>query len=63
MIAANYDRKGKCVYLKDNGEYTGTIYGVYSKEVKEVGAQKKVTFKNANGISILLLFCEYSESK
>ena len=63
MITAVYDRGNKCVYFKEGTEYIGTIYNVHSTEVKEVGTREKVTFKNANGIPILLLFCEYSESK
>ena len=63
MITAIYDRGKKCVYLKEDAEYIGTLYSVHSTEVKGVGAREKVTFKNANDISVLVLFCEYSESK
>ena len=63
MLDIIYNRTSKCAYIKDSGAYVGTLYGVYSTDVKTVGANKKVTFKNANGIPILILFCEYSELK
>jgi len=63
MLNTTYDVKKKCAYVKDNGEYAGTIYSIYSVEVKEVGAHKKVTFYNTNGIPTATLFCDYSELK
>jgi len=63
MLTITYDRKDKCAYIKDNGEYAGTLYGVFSAEVKEVGAHKKGTFYNTNSIPTATLFCDYSELK
>lgn len=64
MISAAYDTANNCARLKsESGEYIGTLYGVDSAGLKDVGAYKKVTFKNADGIPILVLFCEYSEVK
>jgi hypothetical protein len=60
MISARYDEENRCVYLNEADEYIGTLYGVYSTEIKDVGRNKKATFKNAEGIPILVLFCEYS---
>lgn len=62
MISTTYDNAKKCAYLKgETGEYVGTLYGVYATEVKGVGAYKKVTFKNAKGLPLLVLLCEYTE--
>ena len=61
MLSIIYNRADRCAYIKDSGSYVGTLYRVYSTDVKTVGAYKKVTFKNEGGIPLMLLFCEYSE--
>ena len=63
MIYAKHDKKNKCAYLKEANEYIGTLYGVPSAEVKEVGRHQRVTFYNDNDLPVMTIFCEYSKLK